>query len=257
MTEGKPFYDNPGVQEQYFAHRARPDNPNDVLERPLFLELVGNLGNLDIVDLGCGDASFGKEALLQGARSYTGIEVSRAMVDIAQQKLIETSGKIYHEGIETWRSQAGQANLVTSRLALNYVENLEPVFQQVNRALRPSGRVVISVEHPVITSSFESLARGRRTTWLVDNYFKPGPRFHTWLGHKVTKYHRTLEEYLDLFTNAGFELERIRESCPKKENFLCEEEYERRSRIPLFLLIAVRKSQELHGTIRTDSPANH
>ncbi|MGG6295778.1 hypothetical protein ACQ4M4_15425 [Leptolyngbya sp. AN02str] len=109
------------------------------------------------------------------------------------------------------------------------------------KALRPGGRVIVSVEHPVITSNFASLAEGRRTAWLVDDYFKPGARVHRWLGCEVTKYHHTLEEYFDLFTNAGFAIERIRESCPNKDNFLSEEEYERRLRIPLFLFISASK----------------
>jgi SAM-dependent methyltransferase len=241
MPGDREFFDNPDVRTYYLAHRARSDNPNDTLERPLFLELAGNLSNLDIVDLGCGDAAFGQAALLEGARSYIGIDISEAMVDIARQTLADTSGEVYHESIETWRAQDEQADLVSSRLVLNYVEKLKPVFQEMYKALRPSGRVIISIEHPVITSNFASLAAGRRTTWLVDNYFKPGARVHTWLGHEVTKYHHTLEEYFDLVTGAGFELERVRESRPQKDNFLSEEEYERRLRIPLFLLIAAQK----------------
>lgn len=102
MPRDQEFYDHPDVRSNYLAHRAQPDNPNDTLERPLFLELAGNLSNLDIIDLGCGNAAFGQEALLQGARSYTGIEVSQAMVNIARQTLANTSGKVYHESIETW-----------------------------------------------------------------------------------------------------------------------------------------------------------
>ncbi|MBD2101379.1 class I SAM-dependent methyltransferase [Leptolyngbya sp. FACHB-261] len=241
MPEDKAFYDNSELLSGYLAHRARPDNPNDTLERPLFLELAGDLTNLDILDLGCGNAAFGKEALLQGARSYTGIEVSQSMVDLARQMLADTSGQVRHESIETWRAQTEQVDLVSSRLALHYVENLESVFQEIYEVLCPGGRVIISVEHPVITSNFESLAEGRRTTWLVNNYFKPGARVHQWLGNQVTKYHHTLEEYFNLVADAGLELKHVRESRPKKSYFLSEEEYERRLRIPLFLLIAACK----------------
>jgi SAM-dependent methyltransferase len=243
MTQESEFYDDPDVRTNYFLHRKRPDNPNDVLERPLFLELAGDLTNLDIIDLGCGDAAFGKEALLKGARSYEGIEVSQAMVDIARQMLFNTSGIVRHESIETWQAKSEKVDLVSSRLALHYLENLKPVLQEIYQALRPSGRAIVSVEHPVITSSFVSLAAGCRTTWLVDNYFKSGARVHMWLGKEVTKYHRTLEDYFNLFTNVGFEISCIREAHPQKVNFLSEKEYERRLRIPLFLFIAARKPQ--------------
>lgn len=102
MLGNEAFYDNPEVRAYYLAHRTQPDNPNDALEHPRFLELAGDLSNLDIVDLGCGDASFGKEALLEGARSYEGIDVSKVMVDIAHQTLVNTAGKVHHESIETW-----------------------------------------------------------------------------------------------------------------------------------------------------------
>jgi SAM-dependent methyltransferase len=241
MSEDKEFYDIPEVLEYYLAHRERPDNPNNALERPLFLELAGNLTNLDIIDLGCGDASFGKDALLQGARSYEGIEVSSSMLDIARQTLAGTSGKVRHESIQTWKAKAEQFDLVSSRLALNYVENLKPVFQEIYKVLRSGGRAIISIEHPVITSNFASLAEGRRTTWLVDNYFNSGARKHVWLGSEVTKYHHTLEEYFNLVKDTGFELTCVRESCPKRENFFSETEYERRLRIPLFLFLVACK----------------
>ena len=241
MPKDEPFYDNPKVHKTYLSHRSRPDNPNDALERPLFLELAGDLTNLDIIDLGCGDASFGKEALQQGARSYTGFEVSKAMVDTAQATLANTSGEVRHESLETWQAEGNSADLVASRLALNYVENIERVFQEIAKALRSDGRAVLSVEHPIITSDFTSLADGQRTAWQVDNYFKSGARVHTWLGEEITKYHHTLEEWLELVEVAGLELERVRESRPRKENFHSREEYERRLRIPLFLFMVARK----------------
>ena len=185
---------------------------------------------------------FGKEALLQGTRSYIGIEASRAIVDTALAMLTNTLGKVHHERLETWKAQSEQADLIASRLALQYVENLEPVFRAAYQAFRPGRRMIFSVEHPVITSNFASLVEGGRTTWLVDDYFKPGARVHQWLGHEVAKYHRTLEEYFDLITMTGFKLERIRESRPQPQNFSRQEEYERRMSIPLFLFISARKS---------------
>ncbi len=242
MAKDKAFYDQDDVLATYLAHRQRPDNPNDALERPVFLELAGNLQNIDIIDLGCGDAVFGKEALEKGASSYLGIEVSEAMIGLATNNLKHTVGKVRQESIENWRAQAEQADLVASRLALNYIEHLESVFKEAYKALRPGGRLIVSLEHPVITSNFASLERGKRSSWLVDDYFKSGARKHTWLGQEITKYHRSLEDYLELLKATGFRLEQIRESKPRREHFQSEAEFERRLRIPLFLFLAASKA---------------
>ena len=241
MSKDNEFYDDNNVLESYSAHRKRPDNPNDALERPLFLDLVGDLRGLDITDLGCGDGLFGKEALDSGARSYKGIEASEAMIDIAKRVLANTRSEVYHQRIEDWQPESETADLVTSRLSLNYIEHLAPVFSQAYKTLRSKGRMIISVEHPVITSNFSNLEKGQRTSWLVDNYFKSGARVHTWLGKEITKYHHTLEEWLGLFKGAGFQIEEIRESQPDKANFHSVQEYERRLRIPLFLFVSARK----------------
>lgn len=242
---GDEFFDRPDVRERYRAHRERPDNPNDAIERPIFLRLAGELRGLDIVDLGCGDAGFGVEALAAGARSYTGVEVSEGMVALAREALAgrrDGSAEVLHLPIERWRPEEAVADLVASRLALNYVEDPAPVLAAAHRALRPGGRVVLTVEHPVITSDFSNLEDGPRTSWRVDGYFRPGPRTHRWLGREVRKFHRTIEEWLDLLRASGLHLEALRESRPERENFASEAEYRRRLRIPLFLFLAARKA---------------
>lgn len=241
MPAEKEFYDEDKVLETYQAHRKRSDNPNDALETPVFLELVGKLANLDIVDLGCGDASFGKDALTKGATSYVGIEASSDMVQVARAVLSNAGGEVRRQRLEDWATEPEQADLVSARLSLNYIENLSPVFREVFKALRPKGRFIVSVEHPVISSNYAFIEKGQRTSWLVDDYFKSGARVHTWLGKKITKYHHTLEEWLDLFQTTGFKVESIRESKPQKENFQSMQEYKRRLRIPLFLFIAAHK----------------
>jgi hypothetical protein len=66
MSEHKEFYDNLDVRAKYIARRTQPDNPNDTLERPIFFKLVGNLNQLDIIDLGCGDHCLGKKPSYKG-----------------------------------------------------------------------------------------------------------------------------------------------------------------------------------------------
>lgn len=88
---GPEFYDDDVVFETYMSGReTRVDSPNETLEKPVFGELVGNLTNLRILDLGCGNAAFGLEALQQGCHSYLGIDGSYKMVEGAKANLAGT-----------------------------------------------------------------------------------------------------------------------------------------------------------------------
>ena len=126
-------------------------------------------------------------------------------------------------------------DLVTSRLALHYIEHLTIIFQNVYETLKTNGTFTFSVQHPIITSSFESLqTSGKRTSWLVDDYFKLGKRVEPWIDQEVIKYHRTTEEYFTLLQQAGFTITNLKEATPDQTYFQSAEEYERRLRIPSF-----------------------
>lgn len=241
MSKGHDFYDKDQAFRIYQEHRQRQENPNNTLERPVIYELLGDTKGKSFLDLGCGDGIFGVELLSQGAAAYTGIEGSEKMLELAKQNLASTTGVLVRQSLEDWQPLSESVDVVTSRLALHYIEDLESIFFKVARALKPEGRFIVSVEHPVITSHYESLAKGKRTSWLVDNYFLEGPREHRWLAESVVKYHRTLETYLRLLQETGFSLEALREAEPKEENFQSESEFERRQRIPLFLCFAAKK----------------
>ena len=61
------------------AARQRRDNPNNTLEQPVTLELAGDLAGRRVLDLGCGDAAFGRVVLARGGSAYLGVEGSRNM----------------------------------------------------------------------------------------------------------------------------------------------------------------------------------
>ena len=240
--EGPQFYDNSAVFQTYMQHRQRPDNPNDTLEKPVILALLGAIRDLDILDLGCGDAALGKTLLAQGAASYLGLDGSRKMIERAQQMLVGTVGQAMQADIRSWAYPSNTFDCVLSRLALHYIEDIAHVFQQVFQTLRPTGLFVFSVEHPVITSCDRAWqGEGTRQAWIVDDYFDSGRRVTHWLGEQVIKYHRTVEAYFLALQIAGFVIAHLRESRPERSWFIDDETYQRRKRIPLFLFLAARK----------------
>ncbi|MEW1960732.1 class I SAM-dependent methyltransferase [Kineococcus sp. NPDC059986] len=244
MTERppvEPFYDGDGVAHSYSRHRHSGPSPNHVMEEPAFLAAVGDLGGLAVLDLGCGDAHFGLVALQAGARSYLGVDNSRAMLEQARQVLTGTEAHVQHSSIEELQLPDGTFDLIVSRMALHHVEDLDSVLSACRRWVVPSGRVVFTVLHPVLTSPISvPPSTERRTDWTVDDYFSTGARQRSWMGSRVTWYHRTLENYVTSLAANGFALSQLRECAPEPQRFVDADDPElaRRRRVPMFLLLA-------------------
>jgi len=245
MVNGPEFFDDEEIFESYWTRRRRPDNPNDAIEKPITLELIDNVKYMDVLELGCGAGDFGDLLIMMGCQSYTGIDASSRMIGLAQKALTTNNTKLVHGDFTAYDFMPKQYHLVVSRLALHYVRNLHDLFERIRPTLKPDGRFIFSVEHPVLTSS--NMATEKldvfRDVWTVDNYFKSGKREVHWMGKTVVKYHRTLEDYFQLFHDTGFQLVNLRESKPNQQNFGNPHEYERRLRVPLFVFFVLQLTQ--------------
>ena len=239
---GASVYDQENFFSNYMKRRGRKDSPNNAIERPIIYELIGDFRNKSILDLGCGDASFGKELLDQGAAFYTGIEGSQQMVASANLKLANENATIHHETMESYSYPTEKFDIVTSRFAIHYVSDVHLLFQKVHKTLKDNGKFVFSVQHPLTTSSFISKETGdKRGNWIVDDYFLEGERKEPWIEQIVVKYHRTTEHYFKALTKSGFSVDDLREGTPKREHFTNDEEFERRLRIPVVLAFSCTK----------------
>lgn len=240
--KGSSVYDNDDFLSNYLSRRHREESPNNIIEKPVLMELIGDVTANQILDLGCGDATIGFELIQQGCFFYEGVEGSRKMVEQALEVLKGTNSNMNHSLMETWNFPEETYDKVISRMAFHYIEDLKPIFTKVYQSLKENGRFIFSVQHPILTSSAESASNSsQRTNWVVDDYFQIGKRVEPWIEKEVVKYHRTVQEYFKLLKSAGFSIDEISECSPRKENFKSEAEFMRRMRIPLFLVFSCSK----------------
>jgi len=233
-----PFTTTPEVFERYARKRdASAFDPNHVMEEPAVLAELGSAG-LRVIDLGCGYGAFGAMALSAGAADYLGIDGSRTMIEDASRRLAgTTNGRVELGDLEDYTAASGSADLVTCRLALQYVEDVRPVMDAVAHCLTPGGRFVMTAVHPVITSP-DNWPDGPRTSWTVDHYLEPGPRTRPWFGSETLWHHRTVEQYAQALLHTGLTLTARRECAPIPTRCADEPgELARRRRVPLYLLL--------------------
>ncbi|KOT34866.1 hypothetical protein ADK41_25870 [Streptomyces caelestis] len=238
-VSGNTFYDLPGVSGEYLLRREQPEHPNDLMEQPYVRELVGQVAGRSFVDLGCGDARYGNTLLDEGAESYLGIDGSRKLLE--QARLTSDRMRVQHTDIEQWRPDTAVADVVTARMVLHYVADLESTLHRVRSALRPGGTFVFSVEHPTVTSCYDYAdSSDFPRAWLVRDYFRPGPRKVDWMGASVIKHHRSIEEYLAALEAAGLCFTALREGRPHTDH-TSEEVMRERQHVPMYLIVkAVR-----------------
>lgn len=240
---GSSAYGEQDFLDNYLKRRARIDSPNNALEGPAIDALLGSVQGKEILDLGCGDGVYGRQLLGRGAQSYTGVEGSAAMAELAGGHLGYSNGEIIYSSMEGYQFPRNRFDVVLSRMALHYIDDLERLFESIRETLADDGKFVFSVQHPLTTSSFASKSAGdKRGDWLVDDYFQQGERQEPWIGKTIVKYHRTIESYFTALVSAGFLVEALQEGEPKRENFSDSEEFERRKRIPVVLILSCRKA---------------
>lgn len=240
---GSSVYENDEFLQNYLKRRMRKESPNEMIEKPAFLNLLGDMSNKDVLELGCGAATLAKElAPLLG--SYTGIDGSQKMLELALKNLAGIPNvKLTHASLETYDFKKETYDCIFSQLTLHYLEDFKQICENIYNSLRTGGEFVFSVQHPVLTSAFIS-GGGKRENWVVDDYFLIGERVEPWIDEKVVKYHRTIEQYFKILQDCQFNIMNLSEATPIQSSFSSEKEWKRRQRIPLFLLFACEKSRK-------------
>ncbi|WLQ12154.1 class I SAM-dependent methyltransferase [Hahella aquimaris] len=206
--------------------------------------LMPPLDNANVADLGCGFGWFCRWAREQSAASVLGVDVSQNMLSKAEEMTSDAHIQYVREDLETLTLPENSFDLVYSSLTLHYIANLQGLFEQAYKSLKPGGWLIFSAEHPIYTAPRRpgwAEDQHKNTLWPINQYLVEGPRTTDWLADGVVKQHRTLGTYLMMLINAGFTLKHLEEWRPSAEQIEeCPElkvELER----PMFFIAAAQR----------------
>jgi ubiquinone/menaquinone biosynthesis C-methylase UbiE len=146
-----------------YSARAPTKPHNAYYERPATLSLLGDVGGKRVLDAGCGPGIYAEELVGRGAE-VVGFDASGRMVELAKERL-RGRAEISHANLEEplgWLEDAS-FDLVVSALAMDYVEDWGAPLSEFHRVLKPGGKLVFSVEHPIF-KFVEQVYEGRAAT---------------------------------------------------------------------------------------------
>jgi SAM-dependent methyltransferase len=209
--------------------RAGHDLINENFGVPVFLESLGDINGLEILDAGCGEGRSSRHLAIRGAR-VTGVDISQAMIAKALALEAESPlGISYQVASCTDLSlfQSRHFDLVSSFMALMDMSELGSALGEFHRIIRPGGRLAIMVRHPCyFTPGFSILKNrlGERSGLTVSSYFGRQPYTERWRfsaqteeAFEVTRFPYTLSDYVNGFLVNGFELISLSEPKPTGE----------------------------------------
>jgi len=174
-------------------------NPLVALEEPVVWKALGDVGDLAVLDLGCGT---GRHALWLGAAGarVTAVDFSEGMLNEARRKPgAEGVRFLVHDLHQPLPFEAFAFDRLVSGLVLEHLSDLRLVFGEARRVLKQGGRAVVSAMHPAM---FLKGAQARFTDPASGEKIQPGSVPHS------------IGDFVMAAVAAGFTLEAIGEYAP-------------------------------------------
>jgi ubiquinone/menaquinone biosynthesis C-methylase UbiE len=183
------------------------------------LRLLGDVGGLDVIDLGCGEGRFCRMLAARGARTL-GVDLQPTFVERASA--LAGPGEEYLRGDIQSLDGVPDASfdLAVSYLSLLDVPDEVAALREAWRVLRAGGRLLVCNLAPLATAPaaddhWHRDVAGAKLHRIVDDYAHEGPRdVIVWAGQRVTNYHRMLSTTVNAFIQTGFRLTGLHEPLP-------------------------------------------
>jgi ubiquinone/menaquinone biosynthesis C-methylase UbiE len=180
---------------------------NGYYARPAIVDLAGEVAGHRILDAGCGSGPL-SAALRDRGAIVTGFDSSAKMLELARQRLGADADLQVATLSKPLPFLDATFDVVVAFLVLHYLEDWTAPLAELRRVLKPGGRLIVSVNHPIIFKLASPGADYFATVESSDEY--------TFSGQKavLTYWHRPLHAMTDAFAEAGFRISVISEPPP-------------------------------------------
>jgi SAM-dependent methyltransferase len=213
-------------------------------EWPAVRAQLPDLTGKRVLDLGCGFGWFARWARAQGAAHVLGLDLSENMISRARRDTHDAGVEYRITDLERGEFPRSSFDLAYSSLAFHYIEDFERLVRNVHGALRPGGRLVFTIEHPIYMAPRNpgwGVDQDGRKTWPVDGDALEGPRETSWFTDGVVKYHRRLGTTLNVLIGAGFEIRHVEEFAPTPDQIAAMRDLAEELERPMMLIVAAER----------------
>ncbi|MDP9861664.1 MULTISPECIES: class I SAM-dependent methyltransferase [Streptosporangium] len=175
--------------------------------------LLGDVAGRDVLEIGCGAGQCGRWLIGQGAR-VAAFDLSFRQLQHSRRIDLDAGAPlpVVQADAEALPFADGSFDLVCSAFgALPFVADAAAVLAETRRVLRPGGRLVFSVSHPVRWAFPDD--PGPRGLTADRSYFDRSP--YVEIGDdgrpSYVEHHRTMADWIGLIVTSGLSVEGLTE----------------------------------------------
>lgn len=197
-----------------FAEAYAAENETSLINayyvKPAVLDLAGDVTGRLILDAGCGSGPVAAALRDRGA-AVSGFDRSAKMVELARQRLGDDVDLRVADIAGPLPYPDAAFDDVVAALVLHYLEDWTGPLAELRRVLRPGGRLIVVVNHPLVLKA----ARPETDYFAITKWSEE----YTFDGQQaeLTYWHRPLHAMTDAFTAAGFRIAVVSEPHPAPE----------------------------------------
>jgi ubiquinone/menaquinone biosynthesis C-methylase UbiE len=214
------------------------------IQLPVILNLLGSLRGKSLIDIGCGPGNYSMEFAKRGA-TVLGVDLSKKMLDKARNNAKMADVKLTLQKTDAYSIPCRDNSFDVAVIILAILN--DKIIKEAARVLKPSGLLLISDTHPTLEAKGRWESDKIGAPRVIDDYFsreKKKWRINYDAERTITLEYctQTIEQCVNMITDAGFKILRIVE--PKPEKVLQKSDprhYDKCSRIPCFIIYLTHK----------------
>ena len=185
---------------------------------PVVFNLLWNIKNKKILDLGCGQWYFSRLLTKQWA-TVTGIDISGDLINIANQRNQEQGLKIKYyvsDAANLKDLKKDEFDIIVSNMAFMDIKDIKKTIEECSRVLKDNGFIIFSLVNPIFWIServkddngyFLKLIKYKTNSAITNE--NRGYNF------KTTHYHRPIWYYIKILTENEFYITNYEEVSTK------------------------------------------
>lgn len=213
---------------------------------PFTLKQLGNVSGKMILDIGCGEGGYSRELARKGA-IVTAIDCAENVINYSQLKAADEKLKISHyvrNSNDLYGVSDNTFDIVLSSMMLMDCEDFNGTVSEISRVLKSGGKLFVSVLHPCFNGKDVRSQRvnGIREV-IIRDYLSPTEweaPIKALNNSTVIWRHRTLQDYVKVFTKNGLQITDLNEPLPNDEQIAKSPKIGCLSKIPIFLFIELK-----------------